>query len=86
MSSEILKSNLRHMRKQHRLTVTEAAIRFDTRRGTYSAWEEGRSHPPAKKLIAIADYYGITVDELLRVDLTMTYAVHWRPEIVRRKQ
>ncbi len=34
-------------------------------RSAYSAYEEGRSEPKLNTLIAIADFYKITIDKLL---------------------
>lgn len=39
---------------------------------TYSGWERGRSEPPISCLIKLAEYFGITVDQLLRQPRTLT--------------
>lgn len=33
---------------------------------TFSDWKKGKSKPKIEKLIKIADFFGITVDELVR--------------------
>ena len=51
------------------LTQKEAANLFDTNPDTWSNWEKGRD-PKYDKLIELADYFQVKVDDLLRVDFS----------------
>lgn len=41
-------------------------------RSAMAAWEEGRSYCRHETLIILSDFYGTTIDELLKVDLSAT--------------
>lgn len=52
------------------LTQKEAAELFDTNPDTWSNWEKGRD-PKYDKLIELADYFQVKIDDLLRVDFSI---------------
>lgn len=58
--------NLRLLRKKASLTQKEMSAQIGIRRPAYGAYEEGRSEPCMDTLIKIADYYDITIDDLIR--------------------
>lgn len=60
-----LKEKLQQLRKQKGLTQDELAQILFVSRTAVSKWESGRGHPNIDSLKAIANYFGITVDELL---------------------
>lgn len=47
--------------------VTDYRVAADTGipKSTFSEWKSGRSKPKADKLKKIADYFGVSVEELL---------------------
>ena len=59
-------SFLKELRKQKGLTQAEVADYLYVSPKTISRWENGDGIPDINILTDIADFYGITVDELLR--------------------
>lgn len=62
-------NNLRYLRKRDKLTQEELADQLGVSRQSVSKWETGEAYPDTDKLIAICDFFGISVDSLLRGDL-----------------
>lgn len=59
-----LGERLRLLRMRVKLSTYEVADRLSVSRVTVNAWEAGRSEPQALDLAALADLYGVTLDEL----------------------
>ena len=57
--------NLKTLRKTKGLSQEEIAIRLNVVRQTISKWEKGLSVPDADMLIRIAEYFEVSVSELL---------------------
>ena len=57
--------NLKALRKERGLTLKEVAEGTGLPLTSISYWESGERQPSADVLPAIADFYKITVDELL---------------------
>lgn len=55
---------LRELRKAEGLTQAEFAERLQISRVNYTRYETDASRPDYETLIAIADYYSISLDEL----------------------
>lgn len=62
---------IRNIRNRERLTQQGLAEVLFVSRKTVSSWENGRSYPDIHTLIIISDRYNLTLDELLREDVTM---------------
>lgn len=62
--------NLYYLRKKNRITQEELADSLDVSRQSVSKWETGEAYPETEKLIALCDKFGVSLDELLRGDLT----------------
>lgn len=60
-----LNEKLQELRKQSGLTQEELAERLFVSRTAISKWESGRGYPSIDSLKAIAEFFHITVDELL---------------------
>ena len=58
--------NLKLLRKQNNTTQNEIAKLCKTTTATVSRWENGVNEPDIYTLILIADFFAITVDELIR--------------------
>ena len=56
---------LQSLRKQKGITQEELASVLYVSRTAVSKWESGRGYPTIESLKAIADFYGLSVDELL---------------------
>ncbi|MCD7729409.1 MAG: helix-turn-helix domain-containing protein [Clostridia bacterium] len=64
-------NNLYYLRKQSGISQEELADRLNVSRQAVSKWETGESYPETEKIIAICDMYGVTMDELIRGDITV---------------
>lgn len=53
------------LRKRRGLSQQEISDKLDVSRGTYSLWETNKRRPELDSLIAIADFYGVSVDYIL---------------------
>ena len=60
-----LKENLINFRKQRGLTQEEFAPLIDLKTSAYRAYETGRNEPNITTLKKIADFYDISVDQLV---------------------
>lgn len=65
---------LQELRKQKGLTQEELAQSLYVSRTAVSKWESGRGYPNIDSLRAIANFFGITIDELLSGDELLTIA------------
>ncbi len=63
--------NLKKLRKAKRLSQSEFAKIFSLTRATVGAYEEGRAEPKLDKLIEIANYFGLSVDQLISKKLSV---------------
>ena len=61
----MLGNSLKEQRKLHNLTQVELAARTEIPQSTISAWEKGVNIPNIADCIKLADFYGITLDELV---------------------
>ena len=57
--------NLKILRKRTNLTQKEVADAVGITFQTYSYYETGRTNPTPEMLCKLADFFGVTVDELL---------------------
>lgn len=55
---------LYNLRKQKGLSQEELAYRLNVSRQTVSKWETGDCVPDMEKLIAISEFFGLSLDEL----------------------
>ena len=58
------------LRKDLRLTQEELATKLGFSRTAISAWEIGRNQPPYEDAIKIANFFGVSLDYLLRCRYT----------------
>lgn len=63
---KLLGINLCYYRRIHGLSQKQLSESLDLKPTTYSGYERGRSEPTINTLIKIADFYGLTLDELVR--------------------
>ncbi len=63
---EILRENLIKLRKNKGITQVELADILKYSDKTVSKWETGETLPTIETLVKISDFYGISVDDLLR--------------------
>lgn len=65
-SKSTLAQNLTAKRKEHKLTQGKTAQWLEIKHKRYAAWEEGRAQVPHEYLLKLAEFYKVTVDELLK--------------------
>lgn len=74
----LINSNIRYLRKQKGLTQDAFANEIGVTRSVIGAYEEGRAEPKIKTMQVMADYFGISMDQLIGVDLAEAAASHIR--------
>ncbi len=62
-------SNLKYLRKRHRLTQEELSQKLGIGRGRLAKYEEERAEPPLGLLRDIAEFFRVSLDGLLRKEL-----------------
>jgi transcriptional regulator with XRE-family HTH domain len=62
-------ANVQKLRLKKGCTQTKLADDLIVNRPALGAWEENRAKPSYDKLIQIAEYFNITIDELLKTEL-----------------
>jgi transcriptional regulator with XRE-family HTH domain len=61
----MLSDRIRALRKEHGYSQEQMARKLHLTQGAISQWENGLTVPAADQLMALADVFGITVDDLL---------------------
>ena len=61
--------NLRDLRKEKGYSQEELADRLNVTRQTVSKWENGSAMPDLKKLTELAEFFGVSMDKLLGLDV-----------------
>lgn len=70
MGTEIhLAENLRFLREERGITQEELAKNLRMEQKAWSTYECGQRIPPLRKLVEIARYFNVTLDELVTVNL-----------------
>lgn len=62
--------NLQYLRKRDKVTQEELADRLGVSRQSVSKWETGEAYPETEKLLALCDLFEVSLDGLMRGDLT----------------
>ena len=70
MSQSLAGQNLKYLRKLRVLTQEEFAAKLQIKRSLLGAYEEERAEPRLDVLEIVSDEFGISLDDLLRTDLT----------------
>lgn len=55
---------LKELRARKNLTQAQVAKDLGTSTQTYNAWEKDVSRVAVSKVLALADYYGVTIDQI----------------------
>jgi len=71
MKKSILSKNFKKLRLFKSMNQTEFAELFDLKRSSIGAYEEGRAEPKLDALIKISDYFGLTIDDIVKGELTV---------------
>jgi transcriptional regulator with XRE-family HTH domain len=62
--------NIKFLRKRKRITQQELAILLGIKRSNINNYENGKTMPPVNILIALSDLFHISIDTLLRINLS----------------
>ncbi len=54
------------LRKSKNLSQEELGAELGVSRQTVSKWESGQSYPDFQRLVLLSDYFGLTLDELVK--------------------
>jgi transcriptional regulator with XRE-family HTH domain len=65
--------NLRYLREKNDLTQDDMKPLLGIGNTTWSNYENGVCEPRIEVLISISKYFGVTLDELIAVDITAQY-------------
>ncbi len=71
MTKTILAKNIKKLRLFKSLNQTEFAELFDLKRSSIGAYEEGRAEPKLEALIKISNYFDLTIDDIVKGELTV---------------
>lgn len=61
----MINMNLKELRKAHRYTQEEVAEKISVSRQAVAKWEDGETVPDINNCIALAELYGVTLDDLV---------------------
>lgn len=64
-----LATNLSELRNQNELTQSKMQEKLKIKRNTWSNWENSVSEPSVEEIVRIAQFFGVTIDDLLLTDL-----------------
>ena len=65
-----LSNNLISLRKNNNFTQDDIAEKMYVSRQAVSKWERGESIPDVETLVALSEFYGVSIDDLLKNDLS----------------
>lgn len=65
----MLSDSLKSLRKMHNLTQQELANKTGIKQQNISRWEKGIHLPNIEECIILADFFGVTLDELADRDI-----------------
>ncbi len=68
--------NIKKIRTAKKISQTGFADLFNLKRGSIGAYEEGRAEAKIDTVIEIAEFYKLSVDQLLRKELTINEIYH----------
>ena len=66
------------------MTQTDFADLFDLKRTAVGSYEEGRAEAKIDTIIKIADYFKLSLDQLLRKELTINDIFHFRDDLLNK--
>ncbi|CAL2104354.1 Transcriptional regulator [Tenacibaculum sp. 190130A14a] len=73
--------NIKKIRGVKGMSQQAFAELFDLKRATLGAYEEGRSEPKIETIIKIANYFSITIDDILTSELTVNALLRFKGDV-----
>lgn len=68
----MISQNLTFLRKAHRLSLEDLAEKVGVSRQALAKWEQGETMPDLNNCIALANIFGVTIDDLINHDSQTT--------------
>jgi len=65
-----LSSNIKFLRKRRNMSQEEMAVALDSKRSVLNSYENNVASPPLEMAMRLSDFFRISLDTLLRIDLT----------------
>jgi transcriptional regulator with XRE-family HTH domain len=65
-----ISKNIAHLRHLRGISQEALATDLNITRSRLSSWEEHRAEPPIDLIVQLADYFTVSIDSLLKIDLT----------------
>lgn len=76
--------NIRKIRIAKKMTQTEFAELFNLKRTALGSYEEGRAEAKIDTIIKIADHFKLSLDQLLKKELTINEIFHFRDDLMNK--
>jgi transcriptional regulator with XRE-family HTH domain len=70
MANPLFGSNIKLLRQRRGRSQEETAIALEVKRSSWSGYENGSAEPPFDLLVKISNYFKVSIDKLLKEDLT----------------
>ena len=71
-----LAENIKYLREQDGLTQKEFAEKLGVSSGAISMWESGMREPELSRIIKLAEYFSVTLDDLILTELKPPVPLH----------
>ncbi|WP_204122315.1 helix-turn-helix domain-containing protein [Lacticaseibacillus mingshuiensis] len=76
---------IRNIRLEHHLSQQALADQLHISRQSVSKWETGSAQPSFDNIVSISDQFGVSLDDLLRADLTLLAALRQQDQQKERR-
>lgn len=77
MKDKMIGDNLKLLRKRKKLSQEELSTALGLTRSSYSGYENGVAEPNLENLMKFSDYFNISLDKLIKLDLNKISDVEW---------
>lgn len=75
--TNMIGENLKLLRKRRKISQEELATELNLTRSSYSGYENGVAEPNLENLIRFSEYFNISLDKLVKVDLNKLSENEW---------
>ena len=75
-------ANLERLRRERNLSQTEVSEALGVSQSSFCAWERGKSRPTLEKLIELAQYYKVSLDQLCGLSTETTKPIQTKADLV----
>lgn len=75
-------TNLKHLRKSQGLSQEAFAQKIALNRGNIVSYEKGAAEPNIRNLLRIADFFGVSIEDLIQVDFRNRVGLYQKGESI----